>query len=47
MSSEPNTPMGQGAAIEVADVAKCYQIYANPQDRLRQALLPEQEKQLL
>ncbi len=40
MSSEPNTPMGQGAAIEVADVAKCYQIYANPQDRLRQALLP-------
>lgn len=28
------------AAIVVADVAKCYPIYARPQDRLKQALLP-------
>ncbi len=28
------------AAIVVADVAKCYQIYERPQDRLKQALLP-------
>lgn len=27
-------------AIVVADVAKCYQIYERPQDRLKQALLP-------
>ncbi|MFZ5638485.1 MAG: ABC transporter ATP-binding protein [Pseudomonadota bacterium] len=27
-------------AVVVADVAKCYQIYERPQDRLKQALLP-------
>ncbi|MFY2763410.1 ABC transporter ATP-binding protein [Arenimonas sp. MALMAid1274] len=29
-----------GIAIAVSDVAKCYQIYSRPQDRLRQAIVP-------
>ena len=37
MSSEPTNP---APAIAVSGVSKCYQIYARPQDRLRQALLP-------
>lgn len=31
---------GQPAAVTVSGVTKCYQIYAKPQDRLRQALFP-------
>ena len=33
-------------AISVEGVAKCYQIYARPQDRLRQAVLPRVRKHL-
>lgn len=40
MSSDHDRPAGGDAAIVIADVAKCYQIYARPQDRLRQAVLP-------
>ena len=36
---------GEGAAITLAGVAKCYQIYARPQDRLRQAVLPRLRRQ--
>lgn len=38
MSSE-QTPSAD-AAITITDVAKCYHIYARPQDRLQQAVLP-------
>lgn len=34
------------AAIVVLDVAKCYPIYARPQDRLKQALLPRVSRAL-
>jgi lipopolysaccharide transport system ATP-binding protein len=46
MSSEPARAIDATAdavaspAIAVADIAKCYQIYERPQDRLKQALLP-------
>lgn len=40
MSSDAIEPATGAAAIVVADVSKCYHIYARPQDRLRQALLP-------
>lgn len=42
MSSDPSLTLGEGegVAIAIVDVAKCYQIYARPHDRLRQALLP-------
>lgn len=38
--AEPAPAATAEAAIVVADVAKCYPIYARPQDRLKQALLP-------
>ena len=38
MSSEPT--LHDAPAIRVDGVSKCYQIYARPQDRLRQAVLP-------
>ena len=42
MSSDPSLTLveGEGVAIAIVDVAKCYQIYARPHDRLRQALMP-------
>ena len=42
MSSDPSSAAGAArpAAIAVSGVTKCYQIYAKPQDRLRQALFP-------
>ncbi len=42
MSSDPSLDAGQvnAAAIAVSGVTKCYQIYAKPHDRLRQALFP-------
>ena len=44
MSSErdasAHSPDPVDIAIAVSDVAKCYQIYERPQDRLKQALLP-------
>lgn len=41
MSSEAsNDTAGRPAAIAASGVTKCYQIYARPQDRLRQAILP-------
>jgi len=40
MSSEPAVEATSLPAIDVEGVAKCYQIYARPQDRLRQAMLP-------
>lgn len=40
MSSEAAADARAVPAITVEGVAKCYQIYARPQDRLRQALLP-------
>ncbi len=33
-------------AIVVSEIAKCYQVYANPQDRLKQALLPRFDRLL-
>jgi lipopolysaccharide transport system ATP-binding protein len=40
MSSDALDPIHDEAAIAITAVCKCYQIYARPQDRLRQALLP-------
>ncbi len=40
MSSEAARDAAPPPAISVDGVAKCYQIYARPQDRLRQAMLP-------
>ena len=42
MSSDPSHDAGDTgtAAIAVSGVSKCYQIYAKPQDRLRQAIFP-------
>ena len=44
MSSDAN--IGNKPAILVDGVAKCYQIYARPQDRLRQAVLPRLRRYL-
>ncbi len=51
MSSEPlddtgDTGDARPAAIAVTGVTKCYQIYARPQDRLRQALFPRAREAL-
>jgi lipopolysaccharide transport system ATP-binding protein len=40
MSSDANMLTDEDAVIVVSEVAKCYQVYARPQDRLRQAFLP-------
>jgi lipopolysaccharide transport system ATP-binding protein len=42
MSSDPSLDAGDDrpTAIAVTAVTKCYQIYARPQDRLRQAIIP-------
>jgi lipopolysaccharide transport system ATP-binding protein len=46
MGSAMNTPSANTgsanfeSAIEVVDVSKCYQIYAQPQDRLKQSIFP-------
>jgi lipopolysaccharide transport system ATP-binding protein len=44
MSSDAH--IGNEPAILVEGVAKCYQIYARPQDRLRQAVLPRLRRHL-
>ncbi len=40
MSSDAIDVVREDPAITIAAVSKCYQIYARPQDRLRQAVLP-------
>lgn len=48
MSSENASlpaPTGE-VAIAIADVSKCYQIYARPQDRLRQSIVPRLQRWL-
>lgn len=45
MSSEPtHTADLAGAVIRVRGLSKCYQIYARPEDRLKQALLPRLQR---
>ncbi len=48
MSSDPSHHAGDTgtAAIAVSGVTKCYQIYAKPQDRLRQAIFPRMREAL-
>ena len=48
MSSDPSIDAGPAGApaIAVSGITKCYQIYAKPHDRLRQALFPRVRKAL-
>ena len=49
MSSETPSPAAAGEAalaIRVRGLSKCYQIYARPEDRLKQALLPRAQRLL-
>lgn len=40
MSSKQPAQSQEDLAIRVLDVTKCYQVYSQPQDRLKQAILP-------
>ncbi|WP_052484520.1 ABC transporter ATP-binding protein, partial [Xanthomonas citri] len=40
MSSKQSAQSQADLAIRVSDVTKCYQVYSQPQDRLKQAILP-------
>lgn len=44
MSSEPSEASLAPVAISVRGLSKCYQIYAQPEDRLKQALLPRVQR---
>lgn len=40
MSSNASPPDGADLAIRVSGVTKCFQVYSQPQDRLKQAIMP-------
>lgn len=46
MSSDSANPFESAIAIKVRGLCKCYQIYEQPEDRLKQALLPRMHRLL-